>query len=140
MGVRAYNRFSAPRGTHYPQPECMASSREILSIGPLGFALTLQPIIERIYQGGGSQLEDQCLVPGRRDPVWFSKINDLLKVLKILEEDGPARGLHLNHAKSLLFIPNDGDSSCNPLPSDIPTTSEGFNLQLVPPLSARPQC
>ena len=43
-------------------------------------------------------------------------------LLKIVEEDGPVRGLHLNHAKSLLFIPNDADSSCNLLPSDTPRT------------------
>ena len=94
-------------------------------LSPLGFALTLQPIIEHIKEE----------VPSLKINVWYlddgtlcGTPNDLLKALKIVEEDGPARGLHLNHAKSLLFIPNDGDSSCNPLPSDIPTTSEGFIL------------
>ena len=46
----------------------------------------------------------------------------------LVEEECPARGLHLIHGKSLLFIPNDGDSSHNALPSDIHTTMEGFNL------------
>ena len=48
--------------------------------------------------------------------------------LRILEEDGPCRRLHLKHSKSLLFLPpNLTDPSC-PLPQDIPTTSEGFVL------------
>ena len=54
--------------------------------------------------------------------------NDLAKALKIIEADGPARGLQLNRAKSLLYIPENADPSCNPLPSDIPITSEGFTL------------
>ena len=30
---------------------------------------------------------------------------DLAAALRIIEEDGPSVGLHLNRAKSLLFIP-----------------------------------
>ena len=48
--------------------------------------------------------------------------NDLRAALAIIEEDGPARGLHLNRAKSLLHIPVDDPLNHNPLPADIPTT------------------
>ena len=54
--------------------------------------------------------------------------DDLAEALRIVEEEGPARGLLLNRAKSLLYIPKDGDSSYNPLPPDIPTTDTGFIL------------
>ena len=53
--------------------------------------------------------------------------DDLAEALRIVQEEGPARGL-LNRAKSLLYIPKDGDSSYNPLSPDIPTTDTGFIL------------
>ena len=94
-------------------------------LGPLGFALTLQPIIERIKEE----------VPGLKINAWYlddgtlcGSPNDLLEALKIIEQEGPTRGLHLNHSKSLLHIPEEADASPNPLPSDIPITREGFNL------------
>ena len=99
-------------------------------LGPLGFALTHQPIIERIKEE----------VPGLKINAWYlddgtlcGSPSDLLEALKIVEEDGPARGLHLNHSKSLLYIPKDADTSLNTLPSDIPTAREGFNLPIGPP-------
>ena len=94
-------------------------------MGPLGFALTLQPIAQRI----------KAEVSGLRINVWYlddrtlcGSPHDLVEALRIIEEDGPERGLHLNRAKSLLYIPLDADTTDNPLPPDIPITREGFNL------------
>ena len=58
--------------------------------------------------------------------------NDLCAALQIIEEDGPARGLHLNRAKSLLHIPECTSPVSNPLPGDIPITQGGFNLLGAP--------
>ena len=57
---------------------------------------------------------------------------DLAAALKIIEEEGPLRGLHLNRHKSLLYIPPGDDLGNNPLPQDIPVTSSGFCLLGVP--------
>ena len=61
--------------------------------------------------------------------------HDLAKALSIVEEVGPNHGLYLNHAKSLLYIPEDCDAIpedcdafCNHLPSDIPITMTDFTL------------
>ena len=69
--------------------------------------------------------------------------SDLEAARKIVEEDGPTRGLHLNHSNSLLFIPPDATSTINPLPQDIPITKDGFTLLGSPIallLSASPSC
>ena len=70
-------------------------------LGPLGFALTPQPIAKCIKEE----------VPGLRINVWYlddgtlcGSPHDLVEALKIIEEDGPGRGLHLNRDKSLLYI------------------------------------
>ena len=57
---------------------------------------------------------------------------DLAAALKIIEEDGPWRGLHVNRSKSLLYIPPDDDPSNNMLPSGIPFSTTGFSLLGVP--------
>ena len=49
---------------------------------------------------------------------------DLKAALTIIEGEDPALGLHLNRAKSLLYIPEGASPATNPLPPDIPTTSE----------------
>ena len=94
-------------------------------LGPLGFALTLQLLIECIARE----------VPSLRINAWYlddgtlcSSPDALAKALYVIERDGPARGLHLNRSKSLLFIPVDADPSANPLPSGIPVVREGFTL------------
>ena len=53
---------------------------------------------------------------------------DLAVALRIVEEEGPALGLHVNHSKSLLFIPPDADASQSTLLSDIPIARRGFTL------------
>jgi hypothetical protein len=57
---------------------------------------------------------------------------DLERALEIIEEEGPARGLHLNRHKSLHYIPPGDDLCLNPLPREIPITSSGFCLLGVP--------
>ena len=76
-------------------------------LGPLGFALSLQPILERI--------RDE--VPGLPINVWYlddgtlcGSADDLLSALNIIEQEGPPRGLYLNREKSLLHIPGDASS------------------------------
>lgn len=94
-------------------------------LGPLGFALTLQPILERI--------RDE--LPELKINAWYlddgtlcGSPDFLAAVIKIVEEDGPVRGLFLNRSKSLLHIPKDADLSLNHLPSEIPVTRGGFLL------------
>ena len=53
---------------------------------------------------------------------------DLTAALRIIEEEGPSVGLHLNRGKSLLFIPAAADSTQSTLPSEIPITRNGFSL------------
>ena len=93
--------------------------------GPLGSALTLHPVVERI----------KCKVPNLRINAWYlddatlcGSPSELATAPKIIEEEGTPRGLFLNHAKSLLYIPADDEGPVNPLPSEIPTTGEGFVL------------
>ena len=91
-------------------------------LGPLGFAITLQPIVERI----------KAEVPGLILNSWYlddgtlmGSAEDLAKALNIIESDGPAVGLVLNRSKSL---PQDDVASASPLPPDIPVTCQGFTL------------
>ena len=91
--------------------------------GPLGFALALHPLVEKINEQ----------VPGLVINAWYlddgtlrGSARYLQAALTIIEGEGPALGLHLNRAKSLLYIPEGASPTTNPLPPDIPTTSEGF--------------
>ena len=94
-------------------------------LGPLGFAITLQPIVERI----------KAEVPGLILNSWYlddgtlmGSAEDLAKALNIIESDGPAVGLVLNRSKSLLYIPQVDVASASPLPPDIPVTRQCFTL------------
>ena len=94
-------------------------------LGPLCFALTLHPIVERI----------KAEVPGLKVNAWYlddgtlcGSPKDLATALGIVEQEGPTRGLNLNRAKSLLYIADDADFTNNPLPPDIPITRTGFSL------------
>ena len=94
-------------------------------LGPLGFALMLHPVVERI----------KAEVPGRALNAWYlddgtlvGSAEDLAAALHIIERDGPSVGLDLNQAKSLLFIPEEADTSLSPLPPNIPITRGGFTL------------
>ncbi len=92
---------------------------------PLGFALALQPLLERL----------QADVSGLRLNVWYlddgtlmGSPEDLAAALHIVEREGPPLGLHLNRFKSLLYIPEDAVQAQSVLPTDIPTTRRGFSL------------
>ncbi len=118
--------------TLHGQPLLHFGKDTILSVqqgDPLGFALTLQPIVVRI----------RIEVPSLSLNAWY--LDDgtligppkaLLSALKIVEEDDPTVGLHLNRSKSLLFIPPSADASTSSLPDDIPITHEGFTLLSCP--------
>ena len=104
-------------------------------LGPLGFALTLHPIIEKV----------KSEVPGLLANSWYldegtlcGSPDDVNLALSII---APTWGLSLNPSKSLFFIPKAPPH--NPLPTDIPTTSEGFVLlgsPIGPPPSVIPLC
>ena len=81
-------------------------------LGPLCFALTLQPIVERIKREVPSLV---CNVWYLDDGTLCGTPQDLDAALKIIEEEGPPRGLHLNRQKSLLYIPPGDDLGNNPL-------------------------
>ena len=105
-------------------------------LGPLAFALALQPILERI----------KCEVPNLLINAWYlddgtlcGSAADLAAALEIVEEDGPSRCLKLNRGKSLLYIPGDASSAVNSLPSEIPSVRSGFDL-LGSPIGPRPHC
>ena len=94
-------------------------------LGPLGFALTLHPIVERI----------KAEVPTLALTAWYldnstlvGRPRDLSAALHIVETEGPSVGLHLNRGKSLLFVPRDCDASLSPLPAEVPVTRAGFCL------------
>ena len=77
-------------------------------LGPLGFALTLHPRIEKI----------KAELPGLTLNAWYlddgtlmGHPEDLAAAPHIVERDGPSLGLHLNRSKSLLFIPEEADAS-----------------------------
>ena len=95
-------------------------------LGPLGFALTLHPIVERIKAEvrytlalNAWYLDDGTLIGSPKD---------LSAALQIVETDGPSVGLHLNRGKSLLFSPKASDISKSPVPPEVPVTHAGFYL------------
>ena len=93
-------------------------------LGPLGFALVLHSVIEKIKES----------VPGLLINVWFlddgtlcGTEQELAIALSIIELEGPPRGLFLNKSKSLIYTPANS-SITHPLLRDIPTSSDGFTL------------
>ena len=93
-------------------------------LGPLGFALVLQPVIEKIKEE----------VPSLLINVWYlddgtlcGTEEELAIALSIIETEGPSRGLFLNREKSLIYTPMNS-SIVHPKLRDIPSTSVGFSL------------
>ena len=100
-------------------------------LGPLGFALTLHPIVERIKAEvrytlalNAWYLDDGTLIGSPKD---------LSAALQIVETDGPSVGLHLQRGKSILFSPKAFDISKSPLPPEVSVTHAGFCLLGCPP-------
>ena len=92
---------------------------------PLGFALTLHPIVERIKRE----------VPGLLLNPWYlddgtlcGPLPDIYSALDIINADGPSRGLFLNRSKCLLVVPEDASCDHSLLPPEIPVSTEGFCL------------
>ena len=65
--------------------------------------------------------------------------NDPCSALAFIEEEGPARALHLNRGKCLLHIPTNSPFNPNPLPPDIPISKSGFVL-LGSPIGPASSC
>ena len=93
-------------------------------LGPLGFALVLQPVTEKIKEE----------VPSLLINVWYlddgtlcGTEEELAIALSIIETEGPSRGLFLNREKSLIYTPMNS-SIVHPKLRDIPSTSVGFSL------------
>ena len=94
-------------------------------LGPLGFALALHPIVERIKRE----------VPGLLLNSWYlddgtlcGSPSDIHSALAIIEADGPSRGLFLNRNKSHLFIPAEASCDYSFFPPEIPVSNGGFRL------------
>ena len=104
-------------------------------LGPLGFALALHPIVEKIKEK----------VPGLLINVWYlddgtlcGSLDDLAAALTIIEDEGPALGLHLNRSKCLIHSIADTPIN-NPSLANIPIVSGGFDL-LGAPLGSTAYC
>ena len=94
-------------------------------LGTLGFAITLQSIVEQI----------KAEVPNLTIDSWFlddgtlmGSAEDLAAALNIVEAEGLALGLYRNRSKSLLFIPQEEDPAVSSIPSEIPITRQDFTL------------
>ena len=88
-------------------------------LGPLGFALTLHPIVERISSEGSDLLLN----------TWYLDDGTLVgspHALAIVESGGPSIGLHLNRSKSILYIPQNSVLSNSPSLADIPSPNTAF--------------
>lgn len=94
-------------------------------LGPLGFALTLHPVIKQIKAEAPSLIMNAWYLD---DGTLMGQPDVLSTALWVVERVGPSLGLHLNHTKSLLFVPSQCDASRSPLPSDIPLRQDGFCL------------
>ena len=94
-------------------------------LGPLGFALTLHPLVEHI-QAEFTSLELNAWFLD--DGTLIGPPSALSSPLNIVENDGPPRGLHLNRGKSLLYPPREVVIVDSPLLKDIPITHQGFIL------------
>ena len=113
------------------QPLLLLGEHSILSccgvqqgdpLGPLGFAVALHPIIEKIKRE----------VPGLLLNSWYlddgtlcGNPSDICSALAIIEAEGPSCGLFLNRSKSHLFVPAEF-SSDTLFPPDIPVSNGGF--------------
>ena len=104
-------------------------------MGPLGFPLALQPIVDRIKHE----------VPGLLVNAWYlddgtlcGSLDDLAAALSIIESEGLPWGLLLNRSKSLIVAPANF-SVDHILLSGIPVTSDGFTV-LGSPLGPAEYC
>ena len=93
-------------------------------LGPLGFALVLQPVIERIKEKvAGLSLNAWYLDDGT-----IVGTPEQLQAALLIIEEGKRVGLHLNRSKSLLYVPDTEDATTSPPPPEIPIARHGFTL------------
>ena len=104
-------------------------------LGPLGFALVLHPIIERIKREVPDLLLNAWYLD---DGTLCGSLDSLAAALSIIESEGLCRGLSLNRSKSLIAAPPNLPV-LHPALSDIPVTSNGFTL-LGSPLGPAAYC
>ena len=98
-------------------------------LDPLGFALTLHPIVECIRD----EVPDLALNAWYLDDgTLVGSPENLAEVLSIIEKFDPLVSLKLNRNKSVLFIPEESDPSRSLLPSYIPVFRRGFSLLNCP--------
>ena len=93
-------------------------------LGPLGFALVLQPVIENIKEEVPSFLIN---VWHLNDGTLCGTEEELAIALSIIETEGSSHGLFLNREISLIYTPMNS-SIIHPKLHDIPSTSVGFSL------------
>ena len=98
-------------------------------LGPLCFALSLHPLVEKI----------QATVPDLLLNVWYlddgtlcGPPNSLSAAFSIIESFGPPLGLFLNKSKSFIFFPENSSISPNSFPSGVPTTNGGLHPSRIP--------
>ena len=94
-------------------------------LGPLGFALTLHPIIKKVKSEVLGLLANSWYLD---DGTLCGSPDDFNLALSIIEELAPST----NRSKSLLFIPKEDSLPHNPHPPEITITSEGFVLVSSP--------
>jgi hypothetical protein len=85
-------------GKHQIKSSCGVQQGDPL--GPLLFAITLQPLVLRIQSECPDLLLNKWYLD---DGTIFGKIADVCKALAIVMEDGPSFGLCLNESKTVLF-------------------------------------
>ena len=89
-------------------------------LGPLGFALALHPIIEKIKEEVPSLLINAWYLD---DGTLCGSVGDLCSALAIIESEGPSRGLLLNRIFAFLWMPLSRTT-----PSRLPSLSLGVVL------------
>ena len=96
-------------------------------LGPLFFASTLQPLIDRIkYEVPELEMNSWYLDDG----FLAGDVQSIHKALRIIEEEAPQIDLHLRKEKCRITRPDDAEATNSNIDSDIPTASSR-NLTLL---------
>jgi len=164
--INAFNRISRARflelvSVHFPALATWASwcysAESVLSfgefvvqsmegvqqgdpLGPLLFALVMHVLLQEI----SAEIPDLDVNRAYLDDAVFAgKSADVLKVLRVLEERGPAVGLHLNHAKCELIASPAAAHVLSSFPAAIPAkqrATDGNFSMLGTPIGTPAYC